>query len=64
MTSQATNRREGGSASFPGHSWKLPTYTYKELETAWAAPELLGVPTIGGGVPGPGVVVEKVIEVK
>ncbi len=30
----------------------------------WAAPELLGVLTIARGVPGPGVVVEKVIEVK
>jgi hypothetical protein len=49
MTSQATNRREGGSASCPGRSWKLPTYTLKELETAWAAPELLGAPTIGRG---------------
>jgi hypothetical protein len=28
-----------------------------------AAPELLGSPTIGGGVPGPGVVVESFIEV-
>ncbi len=33
----------------PGRSWKLLNYTEKELETAWAAPELLGVPTIGGG---------------
>ncbi len=39
MTSQVTNRREGGSASCRGGSWKLPTYTQKELETAWAAPE-------------------------
>jgi hypothetical protein len=60
MTSQATNRREGGS----GRSRKLRTYTKKELETVWAAPELLGAPTIGGGVPGPGVVVEGVLEVK
>ncbi len=29
----------------------------------WAAPELLGAPTIGGGVPGLGVVVESFIEV-
>jgi hypothetical protein len=49
MTSQATNRREGGSALCPGHSRQLRTYTKKELETAWAAPELLGAPTIGGG---------------
>jgi hypothetical protein len=49
MTSQATNRREGGSTSWPGCSRKLRTYTLKELETVWAAPELLCVPTIGGG---------------
>jgi hypothetical protein len=49
MTSQATNRREGGSASCSGRSWKLRTYTSKELETVWASPELLGAPTIGGG---------------
>jgi hypothetical protein len=49
MTSQATKRREGGSASCPGRSQQLWTYTSKELETAWAAPELLGAPTIGGG---------------
>ncbi len=48
MTSQVTNRREGGSTSCSGHSQKLPTYTLKELETVWAAPELLGAPTIGG----------------
>jgi hypothetical protein len=33
----------------PWCSQQLRTYTYKELETAWAAPELLGAPTIGGG---------------
>jgi hypothetical protein len=49
MTSQATNWREGGSASCPGRSRKLRTYTKKELDTAWEAPELLGAPTIGGG---------------
>jgi hypothetical protein len=27
-------------------------------------PKLLGTPTIGGGAPGPGVIVEGVIEVK
>ncbi len=32
-----------------GRSQKLRTYTQKELETVWAAPELLGAPTIGGG---------------
>ncbi len=37
---------------------KLRAYTKKELETVRAAPELLGAPTIGGGVPGPGLVVE------
>jgi hypothetical protein len=35
--------------SCPSRSWKLWTYTKKELETAWAAPELLGEPTIGRG---------------
>jgi hypothetical protein len=49
MTSQATNRREGGSTSCPGRSQMLRTYTFKELETVWAAPKLLGAPTIGGG---------------
>jgi hypothetical protein len=49
MTCQVTNRREGGSASCPGHSQKLLTYTSKELETEWAAPKLLGAPPIGGG---------------
>jgi hypothetical protein len=52
MTSQATNRREEGSTSCPGLSTKLCIYTEKELETVWAAPELLGEPTIGGGVIG------------
>ncbi len=32
-------------------------FTEKELETAGAAQELLDAPTIGGGVPGLGVVV-------
>jgi hypothetical protein len=35
--------------SCSGRSRKLPTYTYKELETVWAAPELIGALTIGGG---------------
>ncbi len=35
--------------SCPSRSRKLWTYTQKELETVWAAPELLGVPTIGRG---------------
>jgi hypothetical protein len=35
--------------SCPGCSQKLRTYTKKELETMWAAPELLGAPTIGRG---------------
>ncbi len=64
MTSQVTNRREGGSVSCPSRSRKLLTYTQKELETAWVAPELLGAPTIGGVVPSPGVVVEGVMEAK
>ncbi len=54
MTSQATNRKEGGSASCPGPSWKLPTYTWKELETVQAAPELLDAPTMGRGSARPG----------
>jgi hypothetical protein len=60
MTSQATNRREGGSMSCRGCSRKLQACT----TTVRVAPELLGVPTIGGGVPSPGVVVERFIEVK
>jgi hypothetical protein len=64
MTFQATNRREVGSISCRGCSRMLRTYTLKELETVRAALELLGAPTIGGGVPGLGVVVEGVIEVK
>jgi hypothetical protein len=35
-----------------------------QLETMWAAPELLGALTIGGGSAGLGMVVEGVIEVK
>ncbi len=54
MTSQATNRREGGSTSCPGHSRKLRAYTSKELETMRVAPELLGAPTIGGRRAQPG----------
>jgi hypothetical protein len=49
MTTQATNRKEGGSTSCSGRSRKLRTYTEKELETVCMAPELLGAPTIGGG---------------
>jgi hypothetical protein len=64
MTSQATNRKAGGSTSCCGHSQKLRTYTYKEIETIRVAPELFGAPTIGRGVPGLGVVVEGVTEVK
>jgi hypothetical protein len=52
MTSQATNRREGGSTSRHGHSRKLRAYTKKEIETVRAAPELLGGPAIGGGSAG------------
>jgi hypothetical protein len=33
---------------------KLRAYTWKELETVRAAPELLGVPTIGRGSARPG----------
>jgi hypothetical protein len=49
MTSQATNRSEGVSKSCRGCSSKLHTSTEKELETAKAAQELLGAPTIGRG---------------
>jgi hypothetical protein len=50
MTSQATNRREAGFMSYCGHSWKLCTFTWKELETVRAAQKLLGALTIGGGI--------------
>jgi hypothetical protein len=56
MTSQATNRREVVS--------QLRASNKKELETARAVLELLGAPTIGGGITGPGVVVRGVKEVK
>jgi hypothetical protein len=49
MTSQATDMREEGSTSCSGRSRKLLTYTENELETVWAAPELLGAPTMGEG---------------
>jgi hypothetical protein len=35
--------------SYCGRSRKLCAYTYKELETVRAAPELLGAPTFGRG---------------
>jgi hypothetical protein len=47
MTPQVTNRREGGLMSCHGHSWKLHTFTYNELETLKAAQKLLVAPTIG-----------------
>jgi hypothetical protein len=34
--------------SSPGCCRKLRTYTWKELETMWAVPELLGAPNTGG----------------
>ncbi len=43
-----------------------PSDLHLEIEITWAAPELLAVPTIGGGSSrsrGPGVVMEGVIEV-
>jgi hypothetical protein len=43
---------------------KLHAFTNKELETVRAAQGLLGALTIAGGVPGQGVVVEGVKEVK
>jgi hypothetical protein len=62
MTSQATNRREGGSRSCCCRSQKLHAFTEKELETVRAAQEL---PIIGvGGVPGQGVVVKRAKEAK
>ncbi len=64
MTSQATNRRQGVSMSWRGRSRKLHAFIQKELETVRVAQELLGATTIGGGVPGYGVVVEGVKEVK
>jgi hypothetical protein len=54
MTSQVTNRREGGSTSFRGNSWKLRAFTKKELEIARADQELLDAPTTGGGSARPG----------
>jgi hypothetical protein len=47
--------------------WPLPEAPdlhLERLETMWAAPELLGTPTIGGGSARSGVVVEGVLEVK
>jgi hypothetical protein len=37
-----------------GRSRKLHSYTWKELETVRAAPELLGAPAIDGGSARPG----------
>jgi hypothetical protein len=66
---QATNRREGGGTSCRGRSRKTPglhlerardragnsrTAWREDLETVWAAPELLGAPTIDGGSARPG----------
>jgi hypothetical protein len=56
MTSQVINRRERGSASYCGSGRKLCAFTWKAIETGRAAQELLGAPTIGGGMPGQGVV--------
>jgi hypothetical protein len=49
MTSQVTNRREGGSTSCPAVVGSSGPTLRKELKTVWVAPELLGAPTIGGG---------------
>jgi hypothetical protein len=43
-----------------GHSRKLCIFTQKELETVNVAHKLLGALTIGGEVPGQGMVVEGV----
>jgi|LakMenEpi03Aug12_release.lakeMendotaPanAssembly.Ray.scaffolds.fasta_scaffold6485013_1 hypothetical protein len=60
MTPQVINRREGGLKSCCGRGPKLRAFTLKELETMKAVQKLLGAPTIGGGGPGQGVVVERV----
>jgi hypothetical protein len=49
MTTQLTNRREGGSTSCHSSSRKLRAFAKKELVTVRAAQELLGAPTIGRG---------------
>ncbi len=50
MTPQATDRKEGGLLSCLGRSWKLHTFTQKEVETSlestWCAD------FCQGGVPG------------
>jgi hypothetical protein len=60
MTPQVTNRTEGGLMSCHGCSWKLHTFTKKELETVKAAQKLLGALTIGKGSARQRVVVEGV----
>jgi hypothetical protein len=48
-----TSRRQIGEREAIRHAAavvsRLRAYTYKELETVRAAPELLGAPTTGGG---------------
>jgi hypothetical protein len=46
MTTQVTNRSEGGLTSCYGPSRKVHAFTKKELETVKAAQKLLGAPTI------------------
>jgi hypothetical protein len=55
MTSQATNRREGGLTSCHSHSRQFCSFTYKELDTVVRVAQKL---TTGRGVPGQGVVVD------
>jgi hypothetical protein len=64
MTSQVTNRREGGFTSCCSCSRKLLNFTWKELETVRAAQKLLGALTISGGNARQGVEVEGVKGVK
>ncbi len=55
-------QERGGSTSCCSRSQELCSFSYEELETVRAAQELIGAPTIGGGVPDQGVVVEGVKE--
>ncbi len=49
MTSQVTNRREGGFKSCRARNRKLYAFTQKELDTVRMAQKLLGAPPICGG---------------
>ncbi len=58
LKSYMTSRRPIGERVAIRHATalvgKLRAYTWKELETVRATPELLGTPTIGGGSARPG----------